>query len=73
MLTRENVKSIKIHVPIMRFTCYLNMGFNLKNLKYAQLYLHDITQKRVVALTDHFADDFGCKIVVHDYASVMML
>ena len=37
----------KIHVQIMRFTCCLNM-----------ICKHDVTQERVVALTDHYDNAF---------------
>ena len=45
-----------IHVQIMRFTCCLNMAFNLTKPISALICLHDVTRESVAALTDHFAD-----------------
>ena len=46
----------KIHVQIMRFTCCLNMVFNLTKSKL--ICLHDNTRESVATLTDHFANAF---------------
>ena len=47
----------------MRFTCYLNIGFNLKIFKWAQNCLHDVTQESVAAWTYHSVDAFGVKML----------
>ena len=43
---KAHVKWTKIHVQIMRITCFLNMGTNLTiRKKWAHIYLSDITWK----------------------------
>ena len=48
-------EATKIHVQIMRFTCYLNMSFNLTKPKWGPELLHNVTQVSLATLTDHFA------------------
>ena len=57
----------------MRFECCLKMAFNLTKPIWALICLHDFTQERVVALTDHFADAFVCQNVVRVYDVVATL
>ena len=57
----------KIHVQIMRFTCRLNMAFNLTKPTWALICMHGITQESTVALTDHFADVFVRESVARVY------
>ena len=57
----------KIHVQIMRFTCCMNMACNLTSINWALICRHDVTQERVVALTDHFANAFVCENVASVY------
>ena len=64
-------EAIKIHVQIMRFTCYLNMALSLTKPFWALICLHDATWESVVALTDHFADAFLCENVAHIYDVVV--
>ena len=56
----------------MRFTCYLNMAFNLKPI-WALICLHDVTRESVAALTDHFADAFVRENVAPIYEVVATL
>ena len=51
-------EAAKIHVQIMRFTCCLNMAFNLTKSIWALICLHDKTRESVASLTNHFADAF---------------
>ena len=51
----------------MRFTCCLNMAFNLKKPIWALICLHDLIRESVAALTDHFADAFVRENVLHVY------
>ena len=50
----------KSHVQIMRFTCCLNMVFNLTKPIWALICSHDVTLEKVAALTDQFANAFVC-------------
>ena len=69
-VTQSCVKPSKIHVQ-MRFTCCLNMGFNLIILKmspvcptlHGKACLSDITRESVAARTDHLVDVFVCENV----------
>ena len=64
---REAVRSCKIHVQIMRFTCCLNMAFTWKNLNWALVCMHDVSLECVAAVTDHFADAFVLEKVARVY------
>ena len=46
-------EAAKTHVQIMRFTCCLNMAFNLTKPIWALIILHDDTRESVTAFTDH--------------------
>ena len=48
---RKLFEAAKIHVQIMRFTCCLNMAFNLTKPIWTLICLHDVTQKSVAAFT----------------------
>ena len=58
------LKSLKLtlvhisYVQIMRFTCRLNMAFNLTKPVWALICLHNVTLGSDAALTDHFAYTF---------------
>ena len=66
-------EAANIHVQIMRFTCCLNMAFNLTKTIWAMICLHDITQESAAALTDHFADAFVCENVARVFDIVAPL
>ena len=66
-------EAAKIHVQIMRFTCCLNMVFNLTTPIWALICLHDVTRECVAALADHFADAFVCKNIAPVYDIVATL
>ena len=51
----------------MRFTCCLNMTFNLTKPIWALICLFDVTWERVEALVDHFADAFVRENVARVY------
>ena len=57
----------KIHAQIRRFTCCLNMAFNLTKPIWALFCLHEVTRESAAALTDHFADAFVRKNVGRVY------
>ena len=63
----------KCHVQIMRFTCCLNMAFNLTKPIWALICLHDVTRESIAALTDHFADAFVREKVACVYEVVSTL
>ena len=67
---RKAVWSRKIHDPIMRFTCCLNMAFTWKSLNWVLIYMHDVTLLCVVAVTDHFADPFVRENVARVYMTL---
>ena len=52
------LEAAKVHVHIMRFTCCLNMAFNLTNPIWAMICLHDVTREGIAAMTDYLADLF---------------
>ena len=51
----------------MRFTCCLNIAFNLTKPIWALIRLHEVTLESVVALTDYFTDAFVFENVVCVY------
>ena len=53
-------EATKIHIQIMRFTCCLNMAYNLTKGIWALICLHDVLWESIAALTNHFADAFVC-------------
>ena len=54
----------------MRFTCCLNMVFELTKPIWALICLHGVARESVAALTDHFADAFVRENVARFYAVV---
>ena len=66
-LLRLLFEAAKIHVQIMRFTCCLNMAFDLTKPIWAPICLHDDTWESAAALTDHFADAFVRENVARVY------
>ena len=69
-VTQSCLRPLKIHVQ-MRFTCCLNLGFNLIILKmspvcltlHGKARLSDITWESVAAQTDHYVNVFVCENV----------
>ena len=57
----------------MRFTCRLNMGFNLIILE--MICLSDITQESIAARIDHYVDVFVCEnfACVMTFESLMLM
>ena len=51
----------------MRFTCCLNMAFNLPKPKLGPELLHGVIRECIAAMTDHFADAFVRENVAHVY------
>ena len=57
----------------MRFTCCLNMAFNMTKPISALISLHDVIRESVVAMTDHFVDAFVRENVARVYDVVATL
>ena len=51
-------EAAKIHVQIMRFTCFSNMALSLTKPTRDLICLHDVTRESIAGLTDHFAYAF---------------
>ena len=61
-------EAAKIHVRIMRFTCCLNMGFNLTKLKLGpDLFCMTIYTVKRFGLDCHFANAFVRKNILSVY------
>ena len=56
-----------------KFTCCLNMAFNLIKPIRALICLHDVSRECVVAFADHFVDAFVRKNVARVYDVVPTL
>ena len=66
-------EAAKINVQILRFTCCLNMAFNLTKPTLALICLHDVTCESIAALTDYFANAFIREKVARVYDLVATL
>ena len=66
-------EATEIPVQIMRFTRCLKQGFHLTKPIWALICLHNVTQERIAALTDNFADALVCENVgcVYDVVATL--
>ena len=62
-----------IGIRYARFTCCLNMAFNLTIPIWALICLHDVTRESAATKTDHFSDAFVHENVARVYDVVATL